>query len=204
LLPHKGNMELKIYLQLLFNNWRIILVSVVVTFVGTLVFTRLQTPVYSASVTYIVSPSSSILEGTGFISGLSVLGGQPTIVNTYANIAASSTVKQNASEALGLSMAQTNSLAVDSRVLSGTNIIEISVQGADPMLVVLFANKIGEKTLAYVNELYDVYDMKILDGAKSPDRPVRPNMTLNLALGLAFGLALGGGLALVWGLREYY
>jgi hypothetical protein len=36
-----------------------------------------------------------VLNETGFLSGLSVLGGQPTVTNTYASIAASSSINDS-------------------------------------------------------------------------------------------------------------
>jgi len=200
---NQHNMEFKIFLRVLLKRWWIILLLPVVTIASTLIFTAYQTPIYSSSATYVVSPSPEILNGTSFLSGLSVLGGQPTVANTYASIATSSSVKQKASEALGLNPAQTNDLTVYSRVQNGTNVIEISVEGANPLLVQAFANKIGDSTIEYIGDLSGVYEMKVLDTAKSPNSPIRPNKMLNLALGAALGLALGVGLAFLIGLNEY-
>lgn len=198
-----GNMEIKIFLQLLLKKWWLILSITVIAVVGTAIFTYFQRPVYSASVTYVVSPSSDLLNGTNFLSGLSVLGGQPTIANTFASIASSANVKQQAVEILGLNAAQAINLVVDSRVQTNTNILQVTVEGTDPLLVQAFAAKVGESTVDYVHRLGGVYDLKILDDAKSPDRPVRPNLKLNLVLSLGLGLILGCGLALLSGLSSY-
>jgi capsular polysaccharide biosynthesis protein len=176
---------------------------VLVTVACTLAFSLYQTPVYSATVTYVVTPSADILNGTSFLSGLSVLGGQPTVTNTYAAIASSTNIKQKATQLLGLTLAQTLGLKVDSRVQNNTNIIEITVEGTDPLLVQAFAIKIGEGTVDYVDRLSGVYNLEILDDAKSPDLPIRPNMKVNLALGFALGLALGCGMAFLFGLKEF-
>lgn len=179
------------------------LLIVSVTIISTLIFTKYQTAIYSSSVTYVVSPSPQILNGTNFLSGLSVLGGQPTVANTYASIATSEIIKHNSIEALGISLAQASNLTVDSRVQNGTNVIEITVEGSDPLLVQTFANKIGESTVDYVHKLDSVYDLVILDSAKSPDKPIRPNLRLNLVLGLALGFSLAGGVVLLAGMNEY-
>jgi capsular polysaccharide biosynthesis protein len=197
------SMELSIFLRLLLKRWWVILLILVVTVAGTYIFTVSQTPIYSASATYVVSPSPELLNSAGFISGLSVLSGQSTVTGTYASIATSSAVKEKASEALGLNPAQTKYLVVDSRVQNGTNIIKISVEGANPLLVQAFANKIGESTIDYIGALSGVYEMRILDSATPPDQPVRPNKSLYLFLSVAFGLILGVGLALVLGLNNY-
>lgn len=196
-------MEIRIFLLLLLKKWRTILITLLITVGSVLVFTLVQTPVYSASTTYVVSPASQLLEGTSFLSGLSVLGGQPSVVNTYANIATSGIVRQNASKALGFDAATTSRLSVESRVKAGTNIIEITVKGSDPVTVQAFANRIGQSTVEYVSTLYEVYDMKILDGAKSPESPAWPNVKLNMVLSVALGLGLGVALAFLTGLNEY-
>lgn len=196
-------MEIKIFLRLLIKRWWIIISILAVTVISTLLLTNNQTPIYSASATYVVSPSPEVLNGTSFLSGLSVLGGQPTVANTYASIASSSSVKENAGQVLGLSPAQAKNLSVDSRVQAGTNVIEITVEGIDPLLVQAFANKIGESTIEYIGKLSGVYEMKILDSANPPEDPIRPNLKLNLVLGIALGLVLGIGVVLVTGLNEF-
>lgn len=195
-------MELNRLFQLLLRKWWVILLTVLVTLAGTVAFTLTQTPIYSASATYIVSPSAEVLNSTGFLSGLSVLGGQSTVANTYASIAKSNTVRQNASTALGLNPAQTRSLGVESRVQANTNLIVITVEGSDPALVQSFVNEVGKSTLDYVNTLYEVYDMNVLDAAVRPELPVWPKTKLNIVLGLALGFVLGGGLVLLIGDRK--
>ena len=196
-------MELKIFLKVLLKRWWIILLILIVTAVTTMVFTYFQTPIYSSAATYVVSPSSKILDGTGYLSGLSVLGGQPTVANTYASIAGSASIKQKASEALGLNPAQTKNIDVATRVQNGTNVIEITAEGTDPLLVQAFAIKIGDSTIDYISKLDGVYNLTLLDTASAPDAPIKPNKKLNLVLGIALGLVLGVGLAFLLGLKEY-
>jgi capsular polysaccharide biosynthesis protein len=199
----EGYMEIMIFLRLLIRRWWITLLIVSLAVIGTYFFTESQTPIYSSSVTYVVSPSSQMLNEVGFLSGLSVLGGQPTVANTYASIASSATVKRTARDTLGLNAAQAKNLIVTSRVLNGTNIIEISVEGADPGLVQLFTIKIGESAIDYVNKLNGVYKLELLDEATPADVPIKPNKRLNLILGAALGLVLGIGITFLTGLNEY-
>ncbi len=196
-------MEFKIFFKSMIKRWRVILAIFVSTVIFTLLFTNGRTPIYSSAATYVVSPASEVLDETSFLSGLSVLGGQPTVANTYASIATSSSIKQKASEALGLTPAQAAGLNVYSRVRTGTNVIEISVEGTDPLLVQTFAHKIGESTIDYISKLNGVYDLKLLDDAGSPDKPIRPNKSLYMIFGAALGLALGVGIAFLMGLKEY-
>ncbi len=196
-------MELMIFIRILLKRWWIIFIVLLVTFIGTYLLSSTKTPIYSAVATYVVSPSSQLLDEIGFLSGLSVLGGQPTVANTFATIASSTSVKQKASASLGLTSAQAKDILVFSRVQTGTNVIEISVEGTDPLLVQVFTNKIGESTIEYVKNLNGVYDLKVLDPAISPENPIKPNMRLNLVLGAVLGLVLGIGVSFLSGLKEY-
>ena len=192
-----------IFLRLLLRRWWIIILILFTTLLSTVVLTYFQTPIYSSAATYVVAPSTEILDGTGLLSGLSVLGGQPSVANTYASIAASAFVKQKASGAMGLGSTQTRSLSVFSRVQTGTNIIEITVEGNDPLLVRDFTTKIGESTVDYVNNLNGVYTLALLDRAMAPVEPIKPNKKLNLIMGAALGLVQGVGIAFLTGLNEY-
>lgn len=196
-------MEIKFLLRLLLKKWWIVLATMFITVGSTIVFTLIQNPKYSATVTYVVSPSPDLLNAASFVSGLSVLGGQSTITNTYASIATSESVRENAVKALKLNQLQNSTLSVSSRVRSGTNMIEITVEGNDPLTVQAFANRIGESTEAYVNTLYEVYDMKVLDGAKPPEKPIWPNMFLNIVVAIVLSFALGVSLAFLANLKEF-
>lgn len=94
-------------------------------------------------------------------------------------------------------------MSVSSRVRSGTNMIEITVEGTNPQLVQQFANQIGQSTLEYVNVLYEVYDMNILDDAVLPVAPIRPDTKMNLALSVVLGFVFGVGLALLLGSMSF-
>lgn len=190
-------MEIQVILRLLLKKWWVIALTIGVVVASTYLFTVRQPRVYSATVTYIVSPSPELLNGSSFVNGLSVLGGQSTITNTYANIATSARIRESAVKSLGINQEQNLDLAVSSRVRSGTNMIEITVEGTNPQLVQQFANQIGSSTVTFVNQLYEVYDMNILDAAVLPVDPIRPNLLINLALSAIIAGGLGMGLALV-------
>ena len=188
-------MELRTYLQILVKRWWIVVPVFVITVAFTALFTLSQAPVYSATATFVVSPSPSSLDARGVLSGLDALGGKSLVANTYAEVATSRAVREEAAGALGLDPLQSGPLVAGSKLRAGTNVIEITVEGTDPVLAAAFANEVGNSTVSYVAKLYEVYDLKPLDAATLPVDPVRPNVKLNLVLGAILGLALGAGLA---------
>jgi len=193
-------MELKIYLRVLLRKWWIVLPVFLITFTATVIFTFTQTPTYKTTATFIVVPAGSFGDIKSFASGLDMLSRRTEIATTYAEVAVSGLIRREAAEELNLSWDQWKRLSVDSQLLAGTNVLKITVEGSDPALVRDFANMVGAKTMAYVQELYEVFEMRPLDQATLRASPVKPNKVLYLALGAVFGLVLGVGLAL---LSEY-
>jgi len=190
-------MESKTYLHILARKWRIILASFLITFIATVVFTYTQPAAYQATGTYIVRVGATFQDDRGFVSALDTLSRRVEIASTYAEVTSSRMIRNLAADALGLSLEQREQLSVDSRLIAGTNILEITVEGRDPALVRDFANAVGAQTVAYVQKLYEAYELEPLDQAMLPESPVRPDKVLILSLGGLFGLILGAGLALI-------
>ncbi len=193
-------MELKIYLRILLRKWWMVLPAFLITFTITVVLTFTQAPTYRATATFVVAPNSSFEDIRSFVSGLDVLSRRPEVARTYAEVTASRLIRQDAADELNLSWDQRYNLSIDCQLLAGTNVIEVTARGNDPVVVRDMANMVGAKAMAYVEELYEAFAMRSLDKATLPASPVKPNKKLNLALGAILGLALGGGLAF---LSEY-
>jgi diguanylate cyclase (GGDEF)-like protein len=193
-------MELRAYLRILIGKWWIVLPAFLITLTSTTVFTFTQVPVYQATATFVVTPNASFEDVRSYLSGLDVLSRRTEISTTYAEVANSHHIKNLAADELGLSPAQKRSLSVDSQLQAGTNILETTVTGNDPILVRDFTNAVGTQIVAYIQELYEMHELKPLDQATLPTSPIKPNKGLNLALAGILGLALGAGLAF---LAEY-
>ena len=118
-------MELKTYFNVLLKKWWIILPVFLVTFTAGMVFTYTQTPIYSATATYVVAPSSALGDAKSFTSGLDMLGRREEIATTFAQIATSRQIKELAADSIGLKEVQRYS--VGSKLLAGTNITEFTI-----------------------------------------------------------------------------
>jgi len=191
-------MEAKAYLQILLRKWWIVVPVFLITLISGIVFTYMQTPQYSATTTYLVVPSSSFTDRSSFASGLDMLGRRDEIATTFAEIASSGRIKKLATDSL--SLPSSRDYLVRSRLRAGTNIIEVIVEGPDPVVVRGLANAVGASLEEFVQGLYEVFALIPLDQAAIPTSPIRPNIPLNLAVATALGLILGAGLAF---LSEY-
>lgn len=192
-------MELKTYLRIAIAKWWIVLSAFLITFSAVLVFTFGQTPVYESSITYVVRIRVSTPDDRVTVSALDILS-RDQVETTFAEVASSSTIKAQAANALGLAREQMRGISVNAKPLAGTNVLQIVVQGPDPVLVRDFASTVGTQTATYVRGLYGTYELQLLDQASTSSSPVKPRVTLNLLLGAVAGLVLGAGLAL---LAEY-
>jgi capsular polysaccharide biosynthesis protein len=188
-------MEIRSYLRIIIRKLWIILPIVILTVGATVIYTSRQQPVYTARTTFVARLNQEFIDNKGNASALDVLSRRTEIATTFSEVAKSRRIKFYAAERLGLSQDDRKNLTVDSRLLAGTNIIEISTEGYDPKLVSDFTNSLGAVTIDYVNSLYEAFELVPLDEAIAPTAPSRPNKLFNYILGAIVGLSLGLGLA---------
>lgn len=190
-------MEMKAYWRILKRRWWLLLFGFAVVFGITWYLTSRQPLIYEASTTFVIRPR--VTEGSvgdEFVRALDIVSRRVEINTTFAEVATSRLIKNQAKERLGLSSAEQEGLNVTARVVGGTNVMEISAEGHDPGVVRDFANAVGTETVNYVGKLYDVFELEPLDEANLPRNPSRPNVPLNLAMGGIMGLVLGAALVL--------
>ena len=185
-------MELKLYLRILLGKWWLILIAVVATVVPTYLYVNNQPWIYESAATFVIRPrASSEADTEGFVKAVDTLSNRVEINTTFAEVASSSIVKDRAVDALGLSGSERRGLKVNSRVIAGTNVLEITVQGLDPATVRDVAEAISIETVTYIGGLYDVFELEPLDLPEQSNKPVSPNKTLNIAVGGFLGVLLG-------------
>ena len=193
-------MVLKNYFKVILRGWWLILPTLLSALTVALILTYSQTPIYRTSATYVVSPSASLGTVSDVARGLDTLTKRDSIMATYATIATSRRIRNEICEELNLTKAQEENLNITSEQVHPTNIIEITVESDDPELAKTIAVLVGEKTVDYVNNLYELYDIKLLDPPYTPYAPSKPDLVQNLVLAIVLGLLIGIALAF---LAEY-
>lgn len=189
-------MEIRRYLKVLRDHWVVVSIAFSITLAGTIVLVAQQPWVYESSGTYIVRPRAAATDDV--VAAFNALSRGVEINSTYAAIARSDAIEEIASEELGTSA---SGLTVDSEVITGTNMIRISVQGEDPDPLQPFAEAVGEASVAFIAGMNDAFVLQLLDAPSDPGAPVGPNKALTIVTGAVFGVILGGVLAF---LIEYF
>lgn len=192
-------MEIKLYLRMLQRSWWIVVLTALSAALAALLSAYLSTPVYSSSIRYIVSPNPSYLGGNvdyNLIYSLDTLD-KRTIITTYAEVLNSPRIFNETIQSIGYDAADLTDYTYSAVVFPETNIIDFTVTGPDPEMVVTLATSVGQNAVSYVENLYQIYDMSLLDPASIPTAPISPQPLRDAGVALVVGIALGTGLALV-------
>ncbi len=183
-------MEIRRYLKILRDHWILVAVCFSLTLGLTIAFVAQQPWVYQSGGTLIVRPRASTADE--IVQAFNTLNRGVEINSTYAAIARSDLVRDRAAEQVGQSK---GGIRVNSDVVTGTNMIRISVESTDPDKSFAFAQAIGAETVAYVDALHDAYELQPLDPPQAPNSPSGPNKPLTIVIGAVFGFLLGWVLA---------
>lgn len=186
-------MEMRRYLAILRRWWWLALPAFLVTTGLSLVLVLSQPPVYESRATFVVAPRS--LDPEEAVNAFDTLIRGAQITSTYATIARSDLILTRAEDGLAGSTPASN-ISVGAEVQTGTNVLEISIQGPDPDSAYDFAVAVAAETVDYVDGLSNAYALEPLDSPRIPRLPVGPQKNMTIALGVLFGLVLGGALAL--------
>ncbi len=192
-------MEIKLYLRMIQRSWWVVILTALAAVLVALTSSYLATPIYSASARYLVSPNPTYLGGDvdyNLIYSLDTLD-KRSIITTYAEVLNSPRIYSQTVDALGLQESALAEYTHSAVVFPETNVVDLTVTGPDPELVVALADKLGLLASGYVENLYPIYDMGLLDPASVPTTPVYPKALRDAGVALAVGLALGVGLALL-------
>lgn len=183
-------MEIRRYLEVLRDHWVVVSLAFSITLTGTIALVAQQPWVYESSANYIVRPRAVATDE--IVAAFNALSRGVEINSTYAAIARSEAVEEAAADALGVSSAGVD---VDAEVITGTNLIRISVRGEDPERLRPLAQAVGEEASSFIRNMDDAFVLQLLDMPSEPGAPVGPNKALTIVAAAVFGLALGGVLA---------
>jgi capsular polysaccharide biosynthesis protein len=187
--------ELKEIVQILKKHWKsIIIFPIIFAAIGALVSIYLIDPVYEASTTIMVRQNKETNEQID-ISDVNL---SKSLIYTYAEMAKSNTVIENTRKTLGIEELDADSITVSP--VKDTQILKVTVESTSPQLAMEIADiLVGEFTLEIVR-ITKTDNVAVVDYARFPENPVKPNMIKNTAIAGVLGEML---VLLIIFLREY-
>ncbi|MGJ7920795.1 YveK family protein [Neobacillus sp. LXY-4] len=170
----------------------IVVITITAVFVSGVISYFYLTPIYQASTQLLVNQSKD--ETTVYSPNEVQTNLQ--LINTYNVIIKSPAILELVIKELDLDMTSSQlngKITVQSE--KDSQVVNISVQDANPVVAVKMANKIAEVFKNEIVKIMNVNNVSILAKATIAEHPVpiKPNPPLNIAIALVIGLMLGVG-----------
>lgn len=189
-------MNIKMYFRMIQKGWWIIMLTVLATLNVILIIDMFSSPIYEATTRMIVLPNAESFAGKDFVSSLSSLDNS-SIVTTYADVFDSEFNQQAFINTLNLTEDEIAEYSQSTVVLPDSNVLEIYVTGPNAEITAKWANGVARTGIDYMRNLYQVYEVNILDAAVVPTEPISPRPARDLSLGGVLGLLVGVILAIL-------
>jgi len=172
--------------------WVIILITIMSVLISGVVTFFILPPIYETSTTMMVSRAQDITETNLQYQDILI---SHRLVNTYREITTSNRVLHRVIDLLGIEMtADEVREKVSVTSLRDTEIIRISVENTDPAFASNMANAIAQVFMEEVVDIMRIENVHIIDEARLPEYPIRPQPLLNIAVAGVLGFMLGLGL----------
>ena len=189
-------MILQYYLNIIRKRWWLELTCLLGGWIIALLAALVMVPQYQASATFIVAPNPNLISSRDMVTSLDTLDNM-SIISTYADILRSERIYDNSLTDLDLNPAEAEIYLRTVDIQTDSKILQLNIEGPDPISAAVMANAIGENSIAYIKGIYQVYDIAFLDLAKVPIEPVRPQPLRNGLMGAGIGLIFGIFLAVI-------
>lgn len=172
------------------RGWRIVIIFTAAFWIASLIWSLMTTPMYRASAKFLVYPNENLTSSRDVVSSLDTLD-KRTISTTYADILDSNRVLQDTIDRLQLEPSALENITIYSEVQTDTNILVLYVEGANPQVITLLANNIGQNGISFIKSIYQVFDISFLDLAVEPETPFHPRPLVDGLIAAGIGLAAG-------------
>ncbi len=192
-------MEIWEYLRVFARRWWLIAMALLVLPGATYFLSVRQQPIYETVTTLVASPNSTATGPSNFLQGLDTLSGSSVLLDTFGSVLTSQSTINQAAKQAGLSPEELKQYKVNAKISPTANVIDLTVDGPDPSKDAALSYQIGALSIPYIKNLYQLYDLKILDGPTNAVL-VSPKLLQNMGLAVFAAIALGMVLAF---LAEY-
>ncbi|KDR94601.1 capsular exopolysaccharide family [Peptoclostridium litorale DSM 5388] len=181
------------------RKWLFFMVLAVSVAVSAVMTFYVSEPEYSSYTTLMVNKARG--DNENYIDYESYIISQK-LVDTYAVVAKSETVMERTIKNLNLRVSPQKLLKkVKIDQVDETEVLKISASSTDPALAAAIANEIAQVFKEEIFRIMNDENVRVIDYAKIPAVPSKPDKILNMAAGVFFGIM--GGLLVVYVL-EYF
>ncbi|AUN15282.1 YveK family protein [Paraclostridium sordellii] len=170
--------------------WIIALITVLAMITSGIISFFVLSPVYEANTTLIVNTEQN-KSTNNMITG-DQLNVTQKLTLTYGEIIKSRAVLDSVIEKLDLNMdySELEKIITISPV-KDTQIISVTVQNTNPKLAKDIANTIPKVFTKEVKRITKANSVEVIDKAITPENPVKPNKTINMAISIVLGIMVG-------------
>lgn len=159
----------------------IIIIPLIFAIIGAAVSVYMIDPVYESSTTLIVRQNKqtdeAIDKGDVDLS--------KSLIYTYAEMSKSNTVLENTKQTLNLVELDRDSITVSP--VKDTQILKVAVQNTDPKLAMDIANTLVTEFTTEIIRITKTDNVAVVDYAKEPVDPIKPNKIMNTAIAAVLG-----------------
>jgi len=193
--------EIRDYLRILRNRWKLITAVLVLSVLAALAFSLLTTPKYAASTQLFVSTTGQDNSTAAYQGGLF----SQQRVTSYSELIQGKQVAQRVVDTLKLPISASQLASeVSVKVVTDTVILGVTVTDPSPARARDIANVLSTEFTKLAAELETpqgsttaAAKVTVVQQATLPTTPVVPQTTRNIGLGAVIGLLLGIGLAVL-------
>lgn len=185
----EGNIGIKGYLQIIKRrSWIIFLITFIAILVSTGVSFFGVNPVYEANTTLLVDINKKPGAEMVTTEQLSV---SEKLAVTYGEIIKSKSVLNEVEDSLDLNCGYEElSDKVNVSSINKTQIISVSVQDTNPKRATDIANAIPTAFQQEVKRITQANDVKVIDKAVVPNKPIKPNKATIIAISAILGIMI--------------
>lgn len=183
--------DLKEYFQIIRKRaWLIAIIIAVAMIISGIISFFVLKPVYESSTTLIVNAEQS--KATNNMITGDQLNVTQKLTLTYGEIIKSRSVLNKVLEKLDLNMTYDEiANIVKVEPVKDTQIISITVSNTNPKLAQEIANTIPSAFTKEAKRITNANSVEVIDKARTPEKPVKPNKIMNIAIAGVLGIMIG-------------
>lgn len=192
--------DLREIITIIRKRWKFIaVITVIFVFISAILSFYVMKPIYEAQTTLIVKTEK--VDETQIVSSDQVNVSQKLAV-TYGEIIKSRAVLEQVIKNLSLKESYNDLLSkISISTVNDTQIIEIVVEDEDELKAMSIANEIPKVFTTEVIRIADANGVEVIDKAKLPENPIKPNKRSNVMMAGILGIMVGVSIILI---REFF